>query len=67
MNVMQGSLVILDLGTPNVKYMWKGSELQGVVKVFVYRGTSLTMTVVDKTLVPLDELKAYGIKIKEAL
>ena len=65
MNVMQGSLVILDLGTPNVKYMWKGSELQGVVKVFVYRGTSLTLTVVDKTLVPVDELKAYGIKVKE--
>ena len=65
MNVMQGSLVILDLGTPNVKYMWKGSELQGVVKVFVYRGTSLTLTVVDKTAVPVDELKAYGIKVKE--
>ena len=65
MNVMQGSLVILDLGTPNVKYMWKGSELQGVVKVFVYRGTSLTITVKDKSVVPVEELRAYGIKVKE--
>ena len=67
MNVIQGSLVILDLGTPNVRYMWKGSELQGVVKVFVYKGASMTMTVVDKMLVPVDELRAYGIKVKEAL
>ena len=65
MNVMQGSLVILDLGTPNVKYMWKGSELQGVVKVFVYRGTSLTITVKDKSVVPVEELRACGIKVKE--
>ena len=65
MNVMQGSLVIIDLGTPNVKYMWKGKELQGVVKVFVYKGTSLTVTVVDKNAVPADEMKVYGIKVKE--
>lgn len=65
MNVMQGSLVILDLGTPNVKYMWKGKELRGVVKVFVYNGTSLTVTVVDKSVVPVDEMKAYGIKVKD--
>ena len=65
MNVMQGSLVILDLGTPNVKYMWKGSELRGVVKVFVYKGTSLTITVKDKSVVPVEELIAYGIKVKE--
>ena len=65
MNVMQGSLIILDLGTPNVKYMWKGTELQGVVKVFVYKGTSVTLTVVDKLLLPVTELKAYGIKVKE--
>ena len=76
MNVMQGSLIILDLGTPNVKYMWKGTELHGVVKVFVYKGTSLTVTVadkgasltvtvVDKEAVPVDEMKAYGIKVKE--
>ena len=65
MNVVQGSLVILDLGTPNVKYVWKGKELRGVVKVFVYKGTSLTVTVVDKGVVPVDEMKAYGIKVKE--
>ena len=65
MNVMQGSLIILDLGTPNVKYMWKGTELHGGVKVFVYKGTSLTVTVVDKGAVPVDEMKAYGIKVKE--
>ena len=65
MNVMQGSLVILDLGTPNVKYMWKGSELRGVVKVFVYKGTSLTITVKDKSVVPVEELITYGIKVKE--
>ena len=65
MNVLQGSLVILDLGTANVKYLWKGVELQCVVKLFVYRGTSVTLTVVDKTLLPVAELKAYGIKVKE--
>lgn len=65
MNVMQGSLIILDLGTPNVKYMWKGTELQGVAKMFVYKGTSVTLTVVDKLLLPVTELKAYGIKVKE--
>ena len=65
MNVMQGSLVIIDLGTPNVKYMWKGKELQGVVKMFVYKGTSVTLTVVDKEVLPVAELKAYGIKVKE--
>ena len=65
MNIMQGSLVILDLGTPNVKYVWKGVELQGVVKMFVYKGTSVTLTVVNKEVLPLAELKAYGIKVKE--
>ncbi len=39
--------------------------LQGVVKMFVYKGTSVTLTVVDKTLLPVAELKAYGIKVKE--
>ena len=66
MNIMQGSLVILDLGTPNVKYVWKGVELQGIVKMFVYKGTSVTLTVVNKEVLPVAELKAYGIKVKEA-
>ena len=35
MNIMQGSFVVLDLGTANVKYLWKGTELAGVVKIFV--------------------------------
>ena len=65
MNVMQGSLVIIDLGTPNVRYMWKGKELQGVVKVFVYKGTSVTLTVINKEVLPVAELRAYGIKVKE--
>ena len=65
MNVLQGSFTILDLGKPTARYFFNGQELQGVVKVFVYRGTSLTMTVTDKTLVPVDELKAYGIKVKD--
>ena len=65
MNIMQGSFVVLDLGTTNAKYLWKGTELAGVVKMFVYRGTSITLTVVDKEVLPVAELKAYGIKIKE--
>ena len=67
MNVLQGSFTILDLGKPTAKYFFNGQELQGVVKVFVYKGTSVTLTVVDKTLMPLAELKVYGIKVKEAL
>ena len=65
MNIMQGSFVVLDLGTAGVKYLWKGTELAGVVKMFVYKGTSVTLTVVDKEVLPVAELKAYGIKIKE--
>ena len=65
MNVLQGSLVILDLGTANVKYLWKGVELQGVVKMFIYKGTSITLTVINKEVLPVVELKAYGIKVKE--
>lgn len=65
MNILQGSFVVLDLGTAGVKYLWKGKELAGVVKMFVYRGTSVTLTVVDKEVLPVAELKAYGIKVKE--
>lgn len=65
MTTLQGSFMILDLGTPNVKYYWKGQELQGVIKIFVYKGVSVTLTVVDKTLLPVAELKTYGIKVKE--
>ena len=65
MNVLQGRFFILNLGTKNVIYLWKGEQLQGVIKMFVYKGTSITLTVADKTAIPYTELKAYGIKIKE--
>lgn len=65
MNVLQGAFTILDVGKPSAIYFFNGQELQGVVKMFVYKGTSVTLTVVDKTLLPVAELKAYGIKVKE--
>lgn len=65
MVMLSGSFVVVDLGSPTVKYLWKGQELQDVVKMFVYKGTSVTLTVVDKTSLPVDELNAYGIKVKE--
>ena len=65
MTVLQGSFMVLGLGSSDVKYMWKGEEIVGVTKIFVYKGTSVTLTVADKSLVPLEALKAYGIKVKE--
>ena len=65
MNVLQGAFTILDLGKPTARYFFNGQELQHVVKMFVYKGTSVTLTVVDKTLLPVAELLAYGIKVKE--
>ena len=65
MNVLQGSFTILDLGKPTAKYFFNGQELQGVIKVFVYKGTSVTLTVINKEALPVAELKAYGIKVKE--
>lgn len=65
MNVLQGAFTVLDLGKPTARYFFNGQELRGVVKVFVYKGTSVTLTVLDKTLLPVAELKAYGIKVKE--
>ena len=65
MNVLQGVFTTLDVGKPSARYFFNGQELQGVVKMFVYRGTSVTLTVVDKSVVPVDELKACGIKVKE--
>ena len=61
----QGALVIIDLGTPNVKYFWKGNILENVVKVFVYKGTSLTVTHNGLAPETIAEMKAYGIKVKE--
>ena len=65
MNVLQGAFTTLDVGKPSARYFFNGQELQGVVKVFVYKGTSVTLTVVNKTLLPVAKLKAYGIKVKE--
>ena len=65
MNVLQGAFTILDLGKPTARYFFNGQELQGVIKVFVYKGTSVTLTVSDKSVLPIAELKAYGIKVKE--
>jgi len=60
-----GKLVIIDLGMPTVHYMWNGVALENVIKVFVYKGTSLTITVKDKSVIPVEELKLTGIKVKE--
>ena len=65
MNVLQGAFTILNLGRPTAKYLLNGQELQGVVKMFVYKGTSVTLTVINKEVLPVVELKAYGIKVKE--
>ena len=65
MVMLSGSFVVVDLGSPTVKYLWKGQELQGIIKVFVYKGTSVTISVLDKTLIPYAEMKEYGLKIKE--
>lgn len=65
MNIAQGSLTIIDLGTPNVKYFWKGTLLSEIVKVFVYRGVSLTITHNGLTEEVIKEMKEYGLKVKE--
>jgi len=65
MVTISGSFVVVGLGTDGVKYLWNGVELRGVVKMFVYKGTSVTLTVADKSVLPVAELKAYGIKVKE--
>ena len=65
MNILQGAFTTLDVGKQTARYFFNGQELQGVVKMFVYKGISVTLTVVDKTLLPVAELKAYGIKVKE--
>lgn len=64
MNIVQGSLVVINLGMEGTKYLWNGRELEGVTKVFVYNGDKLTITVKDKSVIPVSELKASGIKVK---
>ena len=65
MNVLQGAFTTLDVGKPSARYFFNGQELQGVVKMFVYKGTSVTLTVADKSILPVAELKVAGIKVKE--
>jgi hypothetical protein len=65
MTTTTGKLVIIDLGMPTVHYLWNGVALENVIKVFVYRGTSLTLTVKDKSVIPVEEMKLAGIKVKE--
>ena len=65
MVMLSGSFVVVDLGSPTVKYLWKGQELRDVVKMFVYKGANVTLTVINKEVLPVAELKAYGIKVKE--
>jgi len=65
MFTMSGSFVVVGLGTEVPKYLWNGVELRGVIKMFVYKGLHVSLTVADKSILPLAELKAYGIKVKE--
>jgi len=62
---LAGAFTIIGLGTLEPKYFWNGVELIGVLKMFVYKGTSITLTVADKSVLPSAELKVYGIKVKE--
>ena len=65
MVTFSGAFVVIGLGTDDVKYLWNGLTLQGVVKMFVYKGKSVTLTVMDKSVLPVSELAKYGIKVKE--
>lgn len=65
MVTFSGAFVVIGLGTDNVKYLWNGLSLEGVLKMFVYKGNKVTLTVADKSILPLVELKEYGIKVKE--
>ena len=64
MVTLSAKFVMIGCGN-DAKYMLNGVEIQGVVKAFIYRGTYLTLTVKDKSAVPVAELKAIGIKVKE--
>lgn len=65
MTITSGSFLILDLGLPTVKYFWKGKQLSGIIKVFVYKGISVTITYdINNSDLPVDEMKEYGLKLK---
>lgn len=65
MVTFSGAFTVIGLGTITPKYLWNGVELRGVVKMFVYKGLHVSLTVADKSVLPVAELKAYGIKVKE--
>ena len=65
MVTFSGAFTVIGLGTITPKYLLNGVELRGVVKMFVYKGLYVSLTVADKSVLPLAELKAYGIKVKE--
>ena len=65
MVTFSGAFVVIGLGTDDVKYLWNGLALQGVVKMFVYKSKNVTLTVTDKSVLPVNELVKYGIKVKE--
>lgn len=60
-----GKFTIIDLGKETAQYFWNGTALENIVGVFVYRKTSVTLHTTDKTQLPVEELKAYGIKVKQ--
>lgn len=60
-----GKLTIIDLGKETAQYFWNGIALGYITGVFVYRKTSVTLYTTNKSELPLDELKANGIKVKE--
>ena len=65
MTTTTGKLTIIDLGKETAQYFWNGVTLGYIVGVFVYRKTQVTLYTTNKAELPLDELKANGIKVKE--
>lgn len=65
MNVIQGAMVIVDLGTPNAKYYWRGQLLTAVDRVFIYRGQSMTVHHCGLDNTTIQQMREYGIKVKE--
>ena len=64
MTSVTGKFTTIGLGTNTPRYFWNGIELQGVVKMFIYKGVSVTLTVTDISVIPTD-MRASGIKVKE--
>ena len=65
MVTLHSALTATNLGAANTQYYFNGKALEGVVKAFIYKGTSVTLTCLDKSVLPVAELKAAGIKVKE--